>query len=162
MFCDRCGTQVNGTARFCPSCGKAFQTWSPVMAMGRVASHVRTLGMLWLAYAAMRLLGGIFLTTFSNVFLNLGFLNGAPRLPFFLPHLLHAAGAIVSIGGVLGMLAGWGLLERQPWARTLAIVLGFFSLFSLGLGTALGIYTLWVLLPAESAREYEQATTRTA
>ena len=58
--------------------------------------------------------------------------------------------------GVLGILAGWGLIDRQPWARILAIVLGFFVLLHFGVGTALGIYTLWVLLPAESAQEYER------
>jgi hypothetical protein len=28
------------------------------------------------------------------------------------------------------------------------------ALFSVPIGTALGVYTLWVLLPAESEREY--------
>ncbi|PYX36978.1 MAG: hypothetical protein DMG75_08590 [Acidobacteria bacterium] len=55
----------------------------------------------------------------------------------------------------LGFVAGWGLLERQTWARILCLVLGFISLFNIPLGTALGIYTLWVLLPADSEREYQ-------
>jgi hypothetical protein len=38
----------------------------------------------------------------------------------------------------------------------LAIVLGCFSLVEMPLGTALGIYTLWVLLPAQSEQEYRQ------
>ena len=57
---------------------------------------------------------------------------------------------------VLSVLAGWGLLERQPWARTLAIVLGCLSLIKVPFGTALGIYTMWVLLPAASEEEYRQ------
>ena len=41
-------------------------------------------------------------------------------------------------------------------ARVLALVLGFVSLFTnIPFGTALGIYTMWVLLPADSEREYE-------
>ena len=55
-----------------------------------------------------------------------------------------------------GIAAGWGLLQRQPWARMLAIVLGCISLFDMPFGTALGIYTLWVLLPAKSEEEYRQ------
>ncbi len=54
-----------------------------------------------------------------------------------------------------GVLAGWGLLRREPWARPLAIVLGFLSLIHVLFGTALGIYTLVVLLPAEAQREYD-------
>jgi hypothetical protein len=38
-----------------------------------------------------------------------------------------------------------------------AVVLAFPSLmFNVPFGTALGIYTLWVLLPAESDVEYEK------
>jgi hypothetical protein len=110
--------------------------------MGRVESHVRNLGIFWLAYSAFRLAGG--------------WLFSHPRVPFFLPHLMRGVGAMLMLGGVLGILAGWGLLERQPWARTLAIMLGFFALFHFGVGTVLGIYTLWVLLPAESAVEYQR------
>jgi hypothetical protein len=38
----------------------------------------------------------------------------------------------------------------------LAIVLGCFHLLNPPFGTALGIYTLWVLLPAASEQEYRQ------
>jgi hypothetical protein len=37
-----------------------------------------------------------------------------------------------------------------------AIVLGILALFHPPFGTALGIYTLWVLLPTESAAEYDR------
>jgi hypothetical protein len=36
----------------------------------------------------------------------------------------------------------------------LTIVLGCISLIHFPLGTALGIYTLWVLFPPEAEREY--------
>jgi hypothetical protein len=52
------------------------------------------------------------------------------------------------------VLAGWGLMERKPWARTLAIVLGVIVLVKFPVGTALGIYTLWTLAPAQSEAEY--------
>ena len=63
--------------------------------------------------------------------------------------------AIFVLGkGAVGFLAGWGLLNREGWGRVLALVLGFIALIHVPLGTALGIYTLWVLLPAESEAEY--------
>ena len=55
-----------------------------------------------------------------------------------------------------GLAVGVGLLERRSWARVLAIVLGIISLIHMPFGTALGIYTLWVLMPAESEREYRR------
>jgi tellurite resistance protein TehA-like permease len=61
----------------------------------------------------------------------------------------------LALFGVLHLVLAWGLFERQPWARTLGVVLGFLALLRFRLGTALGIYTLWVLLPEESSREYD-------
>ena len=58
--------------------------------------------------------------------------------------------------GVLHLVLAWGLFERAPWARTLGIVIGFLALLRFPLGTALGIYTLWVMLPRESGAEYER------
>lgn len=55
----------------------------------------------------------------------------------------------------LALFAGYSLLTRKPWARMLAIVLAILALFKFPLGTALGIYTLWVLAPASSAVEYD-------
>jgi hypothetical protein len=49
-----------------------------------------------------------------------------------------------------GMLAGIGLLKMKPWSRVVAIIVGVLHILSFPLGTALGIYTLWVLLNAET------------
>jgi hypothetical protein len=62
----------------------------------------------------------------------------------------------------LGFAAGWGLLHRESWARILALIAGFLALFHPPFGTALGIYTLWVLLSAESEREYAEQAARAA
>jgi hypothetical protein len=36
------------------------------------------------------------------------------------------------------------------------LVLGFLALLQIPMGTALGTYTIWVLLPESSRAEYEQ------
>jgi hypothetical protein len=69
---------------------------------------------------------------------------------------MRGLGGLLLVGAVVGIVTGWGLLERQPWARTLALVVGCFSLLDMPFGTALGIYTLWVLLPARSEEEYRR------
>ena len=66
-------------------------------------------------------------------------------------------GLWLTIMGVLGIIAGVGLLARRPWARTMVIVFGCLSLLSFPFGTALGIYTLWVLASSESGRQYREA-----
>jgi hypothetical protein len=115
-----------------------------------VARNVRTLGILWMVYAGVRLLGAMALGSLSLV--NWNYFDA--DVPVFVPGILRAVGTVFVLAGVVGALAGWGLVERRPWARTLAIVLGVLALFKFPLGTALGIYTLWVLAPAPSGAEY--------
>jgi hypothetical protein len=65
-----------------------------------------------------------------------------------------------SVVAVLMAVTGFSRIrvtsERRPWARSLAIVLAVIALLHPPFGTALGIYTLWVLLPTESEDEYRR------
>jgi uncharacterized membrane protein (DUF2068 family) len=120
----------------------------------RVASHLQLLGILWLAYSALQLISGWFLSSLFTRFFDWSLF--APHIPFFLGGLLRTVGWLLVARGVLGIIAGWGLLDRQPWARIPAIVVGILTLFHPLIGTALGVYTLWVLMPSDSEREYRQ------
>jgi hypothetical protein len=153
MFCDRCGTHLNEQVSFCPSCGKPARAVPLMPVQGRIAGHIRLLGILWLALSAFRLLPGLFLVSMVR---HGGMTFLPPEVPFFVHGILRAVGAALLFGGAIGIIAGWGLLERQPWARMLAIVLGCFNLIDMPFGTAIGIYTLWVLLPGKSEEEYRQ------
>lgn len=49
-----------------------------------------------------------------------------------------------------GIIAGFGLLQFKKWARILTIILAFFGLFNIPLGTAISVYTFWVLFNGET------------
>jgi hypothetical protein len=158
MYCDRCGTNLPGDVRFCPTCGRNFGAAAPVAprAVSRVAGNLRTLAILWMVYSAFRILPGLFLQSLNNgTWDNYGwpFLHNTP---FFVHGVLRTVSGVFLITGVAGLIAGWGLMERQGWARILAIVMAFLSLIHVPFGTALGIYTLWVLMPAASEQEYQR------
>lgn len=53
------------------------------------------------------------------------------------------------------IIGGWGLLKFRPWSRTLMIVISVLHLLHIPLGTALGVYGLWVLFSDESRRILE-------
>jgi hypothetical protein len=158
MFCDGCGAAVQPGQAFCSRCGK--QVVGPITAMqvraGRVQAHVHLLGIVWLAISAFNTIGGVVLFIIANtLFAHLHQL-GAPEAPTaFLRPLLSAVGIFILAKALCGFIAGWGLLQREPWARILALVLGFIALFNIPLGTAVGVYTLWVLLPVQSEQEYD-------
>lgn len=53
------------------------------------------------------------------------------------------------------IIGGWGLLKYRPWSRSLMIVVSVFHLLHIPLGTALGVYGLWVLFSDEARRILE-------
>ena len=149
MFCDGCGTQINGSATFCSRCGKSLGTTPLMPRQGRIAGHVRLLGILWLAISAFRLIPGLFLLTIAST------RPFPPDVPPIVTTLLSAIGMVFLILAGIGIAAGCGVLTQQPWARMLAIIFGAVSLIDIPFGTEIGVYTLWVLLPAESEQEYK-------
>jgi hypothetical protein len=160
MFCDRCGTQLEVNQGFCSRCGKEVRGSVVIAAPrpGRVQAHIRLLGILWLALSAFDVMGGIVGIVLANSIFSHEW--GIQGLPLFLQPLIRGFAIFSLVKAAAGFLAGWGLLNRQSWARPLAMALGIVSLFiHIPFGTALGVYTLWVLLPAHAEAEYEKLST---
>jgi len=155
MYCDACGRPLEVEDSFCRGCGKELhaapsRTASPVAAAERrVASHLRLLVVLWIAQ-------GVFLLI---PILIVGLLL-APFAQSFHPLLRGIVGVALAALPAACFVAAWGLLDPAPWARTYAIVVAAISLLAYPLGTALGIYTLWVLLPESSEVEYHELAMR--
>ena len=80
--------------------------------------------------------------------------------PMGMSWLVPFVGAMTVIASVLAAAVGYGLLTRQPWGRVLAMVAAILALVKFPLGTALGIYTLWVLAPEVSGAEYDAMADR--
>lgn len=173
MFCNQCGSSLPNGIAYCTHCGKAVGTPAAPApaamagvpagsAQGRVARHRNLLGILWLVRAGMLMLPGMFMVGFSGVhrWPMDGMWGGMSSMrgpfPAFLGPLLGGIGFLLLTLAVLDLIAGLGLLMLQSWARILAIVVGVIELVSFPLGTALGIFTLWVLLPNDAEREYLQ------
>jgi hypothetical protein len=111
-----------------------------------------------MAYSALHLVGGVVLIIVAQVIFGhvIHIPNGPPPgVSVWLRPLLSFIGWLILAKAAAGFFTGWGLLQREQWARTFALVMGFVALLNVPLGTALGIYTLWVLLPSQSDDEYK-------
>jgi hypothetical protein len=161
MFCDGCGNAVQAGQAFCSKCGK--QIVGPVIALrpvqGRVQTHTHLLGILWLAMSALNAVGGVVLVLLGTTFFpHLREFAGkdADQVPVgFLTILLTTLGVIVLAKAAAGFITGRGLMQYESWARAAALVLAFISLFNIPFGTAIGVYTMWVLMPGNSQQEYD-------
>ncbi len=159
MYCDACGTALQTGQGFCGKCGKEIRAGISIAypRPNRVREHVRLLGILWLAYSAFHVVGAIVLSILANsIFARHAQFDGPG--PAFLHPLFVMLSFFLLAKSLAGFAGGWGLLQREPWGRTLTLIVGFIALLDVPIGTGLGVYTLWVLLPAESEQQYQQQT----
>jgi hypothetical protein len=159
MFCNRCGTQLQPDFKLCPKCGNPIAN-KPAAALPasrtRLERHLRPIGILWIVVGALWLIPSALLMVGSRVPHLMAMMGDEMFTRAFMPHVLFSLGSVFLLVAAGGILVGWGLMNHERWARTTAIVLAVLALFHPPLFTALGIYTLWVLLPAASAAEYER------
>ncbi len=160
MFCDQCGAQLQAGEPRCERCGKTVLGLIELR-RSRVREHVRLVGILWMAYSALHVVAGVAVIVVAQVIFGsvhgvIHIPNGPPpEVTVWLRPLISFIGWMILAKAAAGFIAGWGLLQRQDWARTVALVVAFIALLSVPIGTALGIYTLWVLLPNQSDDEYK-------
>jgi len=152
MFCNRCGTELQPDFVACPKCGRRIGDPVSAVAQSRLERHLHTLGILWMVIGGLFLIPALGLMVFGR---GVHFvIHDQEHLPALFPLFFSIAGGSLLLLAAGGVCVGLGLMQRQPWARTVAIVLGVLALFHPPFGTALGIYTLWVLLADEHGDEY--------
>jgi len=112
--------------------------------------HVPILGWLYVVGHAIFLVIGAFVFL---LLVGLAPVTGETEAIWILTLVGTTVGLLMAALGLPGVIAGYGLLKRKPWARILAIVVGILNLINFPVGTAIGLYTLWVLTQP-AATEY--------
>lgn len=162
MYCNGCGQALVAGQAYCPRCGRASgmaapMYVAPVAPLAVVERRIDAVGVAWLVYAGLILLTGMIGMTIARHALE-GHEGWGPHHwhgPFF-PLFFLKLGWFAILGRTaLAAAAGWGLLQKQSWARYVAILAAILSLIHLPLGTAIGIWTLVVLLNGQNAAGYQ-------
>lgn len=109
--------------------------------------HIKILGWLHIAGGVLFLIIGIFVFFLLTA---IGAVSGDRDAQIILPVVAFSVAGLMVILAAPGILAGYGLLKGRSWGRLLAIIVGIFNLMNFPLGTAIGVYTLWVLLQNEA------------
>jgi hypothetical protein len=119
-------------------------------------THVKVLGVVYLAVGACMLLAAMFLfLTMSGVAGIVGATAEPQDAAIAIPILGFVGTALAGfliLFSVPSLITGYGLLKFKPWARVVGIVLSAISLIKIPIGTIIGAYGLWVLLNTETER----------
>jgi len=57
----------------------------------------------------------------------------------------------------LGVIGGIGLFSYRPWARILVIIVSAMNCLNVPVGTAKGVYSIWVLMQPETIELFEDS-----
>lgn len=134
--------------------------------------HIQMAGILNIVYRSITFLGGVFLLFLTAFFWRLfDYLVGTGEirphevpmeLVKLVPIVLTFVGIWVILVSIAGIVAAAAVLKRKEWGRILLLVISFFSLIRIPLGTALGVYSIWVLLKDETIRTFTPGVKREA
>ena len=116
-----------------------------------VQQHVSIVGWLLIIGNVLVLAIGAFVFTLLT---GLGLTVNDPQARAILPLVGSTVGLLLVFLSVPGFLAGYGVLTRKAWGRILAMVVSVLGLLNFPIGTAIGLYTLWVLLQTSTANYF--------
>ncbi|MCK4526787.1 hypothetical protein KAW18_05400 [candidate division WOR-3 bacterium] len=105
--------------------------------------HLTILGTLYIAFSSVGVLIAVI------VFITIGgggLLSGEIETIAITSSVGTAIALLLVLVSAPGIIGGIGILKRQSWARILVLVLAFLYLIEVPYGTALGIYTIWILM----------------
>ena len=169
MFCSGCGLALVPGQGCCTKCGRPAGVPVPPVPglqfqLQSYAERVRTLGIVWLIYACVAVITGIIGLAFAHAMFSGQFapwMNGpwarGPMPPMWLGAVaLRFGWFFLLVRVILAALAGFGLMERSQWGRTVAIVAAIVNMLKFPFGTAMGIWTLVTLLGYRNSTLYEQ------
>ena len=169
MYCSGCGLALSPGQAVCPKCGRSVLPPVPpvpglAFQLQNFAAKVRVLGVVWLVYAAVALVTGILALVYANAILSGHFApwiygpwGRNPLLPLWLGTFAIRFGWVILLVRVsLAVLAGFGLLEQTQWGRGVAIAAAIVNIIKFPFGTAMGIWTLVMLLGYRNSTLYEQ------
>ena len=129
-------------------------------------SHKRVISILYIVMGSLQALFLLFMAAFISSILpwivdrehfNHSDATILHLVSIFLPALFVGLIILIALPSIIGGIA---LLNGKKWALTLLLVVGCFKLFSFPIGTALGIYTIWVY--AEDNKQSSQTNTNAA
>jgi hypothetical protein len=112
-------------------------------------NHITAVAVLQIVLGALGLLGAafVFLTVLGG-----GLLSGDLRAMAITSAVATVGAGFLVVVSLPGIVGGFGLLRGKPWARVVLLVVAAFEVLHVPLGTALAIYTFWVLLSEEGKR----------
>jgi hypothetical protein len=115
--------------------------------------HVSLTGALHIGFGILALLAA--LAIFFGFRFLFQFVEEEPIAEEVLTLVGNSIAIFLVFFSLLGIIGGIGLFSYRPWARILVMIVSAINCLNVPVGTAKGIYSLWVLMQAETIELFE-------
>jgi hypothetical protein len=105
--------------------------------------HLNLVSIIQIVLSSVGILLGLFVLLLLS---SIGVFVGEEEAMIILPIIGAIIGGLITITSAAGLIGGVGLYKRKAWARILLFIVSAFDLLNIPIGTAVAIYTFWVLL----------------
>ena len=110
--------------------------------------HVTLVGALHVGFGILGLLGALAIyLTFDFVY---QFVEEEPYVKEMFEFIGSSLAIIILFISVLGIIGGIGLFSYKPWSRILVMIVSAINCLNVPVGTAKGVYSIWVLMQPET------------
>ncbi len=111
-------------------------------------SHKRVIGILYIVTGVLQSIGMLLLSILISSLIPFIADNAEENarwvFDWLVPFINIISAIVIIFLSIPSLVGGAALLQGKGWALTLLMILGCFKLFSFPIGTAIGIYTIWV------------------
>ena len=83
-----------------------------------------------------------------------GIVSGDPQAMKVTTIVGVSVGTFLFFVSVPSIIGGIGLLKRCSWARLLILIIAALNLLNIPIGTAVAVYTIWVMLQDETVKMF--------
>jgi hypothetical protein len=115
--------------------------------------HVSLVGALHIGFGILGLLGA--LAVYFAFRFAWGFVEAEPIAESVLSFIGSTLSIIIVFISALGIIGGFGLFSYRPWARILVLIISAINCLNIPIGTAKGVYSIWVLMQPEAMDLFE-------
>jgi len=127
-----------------------------IMEKRNMKQHVTLVGTLHIGFGLLGIVGAI--AIFFGFHFLFEFVEDDPVAQKVLSYVGNSLALIILFFSSLGVVGGIGLLSYRSWARVLVMIVSAMNCLNVPVGTAKGIYSLWVLMQPETIELFEELT----
>ena len=115
--------------------------------------HVSFVGALHIGFGILGLVGA--LAIYFGFHFVFNFIEDEPIAQNILSYVGNTLAIIILFFASLGIIGGIGLFTYKPWARILVMIVSAMNCLNVPLGTAKGVYSIWVLMQPETIELFD-------